>query len=52
MGNSSQSGTTSHSKNEEVNSQQTVQIYEQTLRLLSNVIKLKKIDISFLIIKY
>jgi hypothetical protein len=42
MGNSSQSGMTSNSEKTEVDSQQNTEIYEQILRLLSNVIDKKK----------
>jgi hypothetical protein len=44
MGNTSPNSTASNSKNPEVNSQQTSQIYEQTLHLLSSVIKRKQIE--------
>jgi len=37
MGNTSQSGMTSNSEKTEVDSQQNTEIYEQILRLLSNV---------------
>jgi hypothetical protein len=39
MGNTSQSGTASSSKQVEVNPEQNNQIYEQILHLLSNVMK-------------
>jgi hypothetical protein len=45
MGNSSQSGATSHSEKAEVDSKKTTEIHENILRLLSDVIKSAEIDI-------